>query len=207
MIIIGIAGGTGSGKTTVVKKLMSIIPEGHVAVLGQDSYYKDNAELSFEQRQKINYDHPRSIDFDLLIEHIKQLQKGEAIDEPIYSYVTHTRTEDYKVVHPKDVIIVEGILVFTNEELRDLCDIKIFVHADADERLIRRMRRDISERGRDIDEVLNRYETMLKPMHNQFIEPSMKYADIIVPVGGDNIVAIDVLASMIKDKLRADKVR
>lgn len=207
MIIIGIAGGTGSGKTTVVKKLMSIIPKGHVAILGQDSYYRDNAELSFEQRQKINYDHPRSIDFELLIEHIKQLKAGEAIEEPIYSYVTHTRTEDYKVIHPKDVIIVEGILVFTNEELRDLCDIKIFVHADADERLIRRMRRDITERGRDIDEVLNRYETMLKPMHNQFIEPSMKYADIIVPVGGDNIVAIDVLASMIKDKLRADKVK
>lgn len=207
MIIIGIAGGTGSGKTTVVKKIMSVIPKGHVAVLGQDSYYRDNAELSFEQRQKINYDHPRSIDFDLLIQHLKQLKSGEPIEEPIYSYVTHTRTEDYKVIHPKDVVIVEGILVFTNEELRDLCDIKIFVHADADERLIRRMRRDITERGRDIDEVLNRYETMLKPMHNQFIEPSMKYADIIVPVGGDNIVAIDVLASMIKDKLRADKVK
>jgi len=119
--------------------------------------------------------------------------------------LTHKRTEDYKVVHPKDVIIIEGILVFTNEILRDLCDIKIFVHADADERLIRRMKRDISERGRDIDEVLNRYETMLKPMHNQFIEPTMKYADIIVPVGGDNVVAIDVLASMIKDKLRKDR--
>ena len=207
MIIIGIAGGTGSGKTTVVKKLMSVIPKGHVAILGQDSYYKDNAELSFDQRQKINYDHPRSIDFELLISDLKKLKDGVAIEEPIYSYVTHTRTEDYKVIHPKDVVIVEGILVFTNEELRDLCDIKIFVHADADERLIRRMRRDIKERGRDIDEVLNRYETMLKPMHNQFIEPSMKYADIIVPVGGDNIVAIDVLASMIKDKLRADKVK
>ena len=132
------------------------------------------------------------------------MKAGKQIHEPVYSYITHSRTEDYKVVHPKDVIIVEGILVFTNEELRDLCDIKIFVHADADERLIRRMRRDISERGRDINEVLARYETMLKPMHNQFIEPTMKYADIIVPVGGDNHVAIDVLASMIKDKLRVD---
>jgi uridine kinase len=184
---------------------MSTIPKGHVAVLGQDSYYKDNSALGFEDRQKINYDHPRSIDFEYLIQHIKDLKEGREIKEPIYSYVTHLRTEDYKVIHPKDVIIVEGILVFTNEELRNLCDIKIFVHADADERLIRRMRRDITERGRDINEVLSRYETMLKPMHNQFIEPTMKYADIIVPLGGHNVVAIDVLASMIKEKLRADK--
>lgn len=205
MIVIGIAGGTGSGKTTVVNKIMSFIPEDHVAVLGQDSYYKDNKELSFEERQKINYDHPRAIDFDLLIQHLKDLKEGKTIHQPVYSYITHTRTGDYVVVHPKDVIIVEGILVFTNEELRNLCDIKIFVHADADERLIRRIKRDISERGRTIEEVLNRYETMLKPMHNQFIEPSMKYADIIVPLGGDNHVAIDVLASMIKDKLRKSR--
>lgn len=202
MIIIGIAGGTGSGKTTVVNKILNVIPKGHVAVLGQDSYYKDNSNISFEERKKVNYDHPRSIDFELLVAHINQLKNGEKINEPIYSYINHTREKDYKVIHPKDVIIVEGILVFTNEDLRNLCDIKIFVHADADERLIRRIRRDITERGRDIDEVLNRYETMLKPMHNQFIEPTMKYADIIVPVGGDNHVAIDVLASMIKDKLK-----
>jgi uridine kinase len=205
MIIIGIAGGTGSGKTTVVNKIMHIIPDDQVAVLGQDSYYKDNKTLSFEERQKINYDHPRSIDFDLLIQHIKDLKAGKSIHQPVYSYITHTRTEDFVVVHPKNVIIVEGILVFTNEELRNLCDIKIFVHADADERLIRRIKRDIHERGRTVEEVLNRYETMLKPMHNQFIEPSMQYADIIVPLGGDNHVAIDVLASMIKDKLRKDK--
>lgn len=202
MIIIGIAGGTGSGKTTVVNKILSVVPKSRVAVLGQDSYYKDNEDLSFEERKKINYDHPRSIDFDLLVNHIKKLKKNEKIKEPIYSYVNHSRDKDYKVVHPKDIIIVEGILVFTNEELRNLCDIKIFVHADADERLIRRMKRDIKERGRDIDEVLNRYETMLKPMHNQFIEPTMKYADIIVPIGGDNHVAIDIIASMIKDKLK-----
>lgn len=206
MIIIGIAGGTGSGKTTVVNKIITIIPEDHVAVLGQDSYYNDNHLLSYEERQKINYDHPRSIDFDLLIEHIKLLKLGKSINQPIYSYITHTRTDDYTVVNPKDVIIVEGILVFTNEELRKLCDIKIFVHADADERLIRRIKRDITERGRSVDEVLTRYETMLKPMHNQFIEPCMKYADIIVPLGGDNHVAIDVLASMIKDKLRKKQV-
>jgi uridine kinase len=206
MIIIGIAGGTGSGKTTVVNKIISIIPDDHVAVLGQDSYYRDNQHLSFDERQKINYDHPRSIDFDLLIQHLKELKEGKTINQPIYSYITHTRTEDFTVIHPKDVIIVEGILVFTNEELRNLCEIKIFVHADADERLIRRIKRDINERGRTVEEVLNRYETMLKPMHNQFIEPCMKYADIIVPLGGENHVAIDVLASMIKDKLRRKKV-
>ena len=201
MIIIGIAGGTGSGKTTVVNKIIDALPTDHIAVLAQDAYYKDNSALTFEERQRINYDHPRSIDFDLLIEHLNDLKAGKTINEPVYSYITHSRTEDYKVVHPKDVLIVEGILVFTNEVVRDLCDIKIFVHADADERLIRRIKRDISERGRDIDEVLNRYEAMLKPMHNQFIEPTMKYADIIVPQGGNNVVAIDVLSSMITDKL------
>lgn len=200
MIIIGIAGGTGSGKTTVVKKIMDVIPANQVAVLAQDAYYKDNSDLSFEERQKINYDHPFSIDFDLLIAHLNQLKEGKSIQEPVYSYATHSRTKEHKVIKPLQVLIVEGILVFTNQEVRNCCDIKIFVHADADERLIRRIKRDITERGRDIEEVLNRYETMLKPMHNQFIEPTMKYADIIVPQGGDNHVAIDVLASMIKDK-------
>ncbi|MGB1247691.1 MAG: uridine kinase [Chitinophagales bacterium] len=202
MIVIGIAGGTGSGKTTVVNKIINIIPEGKVAVLAQDAYYADNQHLTFDERTKINYDHPRAIDFELLIQHLKDLKSGKKIEQPIYSYVTHAREKDYTVVHPKEVIIVEGILVFTNEELRKLCDIKIFVHADADERLIRRVKRDIEERGRSVDEVLTRYETMLKPMHSRFIEPTMKYADIIVPQGGENVVAIDVLASMIKDKLR-----
>lgn len=205
MIVIGIAGGTGSGKTTVVNKILRTLPKGKVAVLGQDSYYKDNSSIPLEERTKINYDHPRSIDFDLLIQHLKDLKAGKNINQPIYSYISHTRTDDFIVLHPKDVVIVEGILVFTNEELRNLCDIKVFVNADADERLLRRLKRDIQERGRDVDEVLNRYETTLKPMHEQFIEPTMKYADIIVPLGGDNHVAIDVLASMIKDKLRKDK--
>ena len=201
MMIIGIAGGTGSGKTTVVNKIVASIEESSVAVLAQDAYYKDNTQLSFEARQKINYDHPNSIDFELLLKQLKKLQEGKEIKQPIYSYISHSREEDYKVIHPKDVLIVEGILVFTNKELRELCDIKIFVHTDADERLVRRIRRDITERGRDINEVLNRYENTLKPMHEQFIEPTMKYADIIIPVGGENQVAIDVISSMIKQKV------
>ena len=201
MIIIGIAGGTGSGKTTVVNKIANSLPEENVTILPQDAYYNDNAHLTFEDRQKINYDHPNSIDFDLLLNHIQKLKAGINIEQPIYSYTTHSRSEDYKIVHPKEILIVEGILVFTNEELRNMCDIKIFVHTDADDRLIRRIKRDITERGRDIEEVLNRYEKTLKPMHNQFIEPTMKYADMIVPVGGENKVAIDVLTSMIKEKI------
>lgn len=201
MIIIGIAGGTGSGKTTVVTKIANSLPQKHITILPQDAYYKDNAHLTFDERKKINYDHPNSIDFDLMLQHINKLKNGESIEQPLYSYTTHSRSEDYKVVHPKEILIVEGILVFTNEELRELCDIKIFVHTDADERLMRRIKRDITERGRDINEVLTRYEKTLKPMHNQFIEPTMKYADMIVPVGGENKVAIDVLASMIKEKI------
>lgn len=201
MLIIGIAGGTGSGKTTVVNKIVSALNSNSVAVLAQDAYYKDNQHLSFEERQKINYDHPNAIDFELMLAHLHDLKQNKEIHQPIYSYITHAREDDYKVIHPKDVLIVEGILVFTSKELRDFCDIKIFVHTDSDERLIRRIRRDISERGRDIEEVLSRYTSTLKPMHQQFIEPTMKYADIIIPVGGENQVAINVIASMIKENL------
>jgi len=201
MVIIGIAGGTGSGKTTVVTKIAKSLPQENITILPQDAYYRNNSELSFDERTKINYDHPNSIDFDLLLSHIHHLKKGKSIEQPIYSYITHSRSDDYKVVHAEEILIVEGILVFTNELLRNLCDIKIFVHTDADDRLIRRIRRDITERGRDVAEVLNRYEKTLKPMHNQFIEPTMKYADMIVPVGGENKVAIDVLVSMIKEKI------
>jgi len=200
MLTLGIAGGTGSGKTTVVENIANIVPKESVAILAQDSYYKDNSHLSFKEREKINYDHPNSIDFDLLLKHLNELKKGNKINQPIYSYVTHSRTKEHTIVQPKSIIIVEGILVFTNKELRDSCDIKLFVHADADVRLMRRVKRDITERGRDIDEVLLRYETTLKPMHEQFIEPTMKYADLIIPVGGKNKVAIDILSSMIKEK-------
>ncbi|SMC83851.1 uridine kinase [Moheibacter sediminis] len=202
MLIIGIAGGTGSGKTTVVTNILRSLNAEDVLVISQDNYYKDHNELSFEEREKINFDHPRSIDFDLLTEHVKQLKEGEMIEQPVYSFITHSRKDETIITHPKNVIIVEGILVLTNPELRDLFDVKIFVHADSDERLIRRIRRDIQERGRDLDEVLTRYQKTLKPMHEQFIEPSKSHADIIVPnMKKKNEVAIKLLSTLIKDKL------
>ena len=201
MLIIGIAGGTGSGKTTVVNKIVQHLPEGEVCVIPQDSYYKSTDNLSFEERTKINFDHPRAIDFDLLIQHLKALKKGKTINQPVYSFATHNRTKDVIKTHPRKVVIVEGILIFNNEELRNLFDIKIFVHADTDERLIRRVRRDILERGRDIEEVLNRYQTTLKPMHQQFIEPTKNFADIIIPNDRHNTVAIDIVRSVINERL------
>lgn len=201
MLIIGIAGGTGSGKTTVVNQILNQFPEKEVGILSQDSYYNETHHLSFEERASINFDHPRAIDFELLVSHLKGLKAGETINQPIYSFVTHNRTEDYISTHPRKVLIVEGILIFTNPELRDLFDVKIFVHADSDERLIRRLKRDISERGRDMDEVLNRYQTTLKPMHQQFIEPTKAFADIIIPNDRHNRVAIDVVRALINQKL------
>jgi uridine kinase len=203
MLIIGIAGGTGSGKTTVVRNILHKLNTENVLVLSQDNYYKDHQELSFEEREKINFDHPRSIDFELLTRHVQDLKNGETIEQPMYSFITHSRTTETIITHPKEVIIVEGILIFTNPELRDLFDLKIFVHADSDERLIRRIRRDIQERGRDLEEVLSRYRTTLKPMHEQFIEPSKIHADIIVPnMKKKNEAAISVLSTLIKDKLK-----
>jgi uridine kinase len=201
MLIIGIAGGTGCGKTTVVNKILNELPEGEVGVISQDSYYKDNTHLSYDERIKINFDHPRSIDFTLLENHLKELKKGNAVHQPVYSFVKHNRTGDTVLTHPRKVMIVEGILILTNPELREMFDIKIFVHADTDERLIRRLKRDISERGRDIDEVLMRYQTTLKPMHEQFIEPMKEYADIIIPNNKHNTVAIDIVRSIITQKL------
>lgn len=201
MLIIGIAGGTGSGKTTVVDKILKQLPLDEVCVISQDSYYKATDNLSYEERTKINFDHPRAIDFDLLIKHLKALKKGRTIQQPMYSFVTHNRTKDSVKTHPRKVVIVEGILIFNSEELRDLFDIKIFVHAETDERLIRRVRRDISDRGRDIDEVLERYQNTLKPMHQQFIEPTKNHADIIIPNDRYNNVAIDILRSVINERL------
>ncbi|RCT55094.1 uridine kinase [Winogradskyella sp. KYW1333] len=201
MLIIGIAGGTGCGKTTVVDTILKELPEGEVGIISQDSYYKDTSHLSYDERVKINFDHPRSIDFDLLVDHLKQLKAGKTIEQPIYSFVKHNRTGDTVNTHPRKVIIVEGILILTNKELRDLFDIKIYVHADSDERLIRRLKRDISERGRDIEEVLSRYQNTLKPMHEQFIEPMKKYADIIIPNNRYNTVAVDIVKTIINDKL------
>ncbi|SNR77292.1 uridine kinase [Lutibacter flavus] len=201
MLIIGIAGGTGSGKTTVVNQILNELPADEVCVISQDSYYNETHNLSYQERTKINFDHPKAIDFNLLVQHINNLKKGEIIEQPIYSFVTHDRTKDTIVTHPRKVVIVEGILIFNSKELRDLFDIKIFVHADTDERLIRRVRRDIEERGRDINEVLTRYQNTLKPMHQQFIEPTKNYADIIIPNDRYNTVAVDIVRTVISNKL------
>lgn len=201
MLIIGIAGGTGSGKTTVVHQIMNELPQTEVGVISQDSYYKENNNLSFEERALINFDHPRAIDFDLMVQHLKDLKAGKTIEQPVYSFITHNRTDDSIVTHPRKVMIVEGILILTSPELRDLFDVKVFVHADSDERLIRRLKRDIAERGRDMEEVLNRYQTTLKPMHQQFIEPTKVFADIIIPNDKYNTVAIDVVRAVINQRI------
>jgi len=201
MLIIGIAGGTGCGKTTVVNQILNELPEGEVGVISQDSYYLDTTHLIYEDRVKINFDHPRSIDFELLVSHLGELKNNNPINQPIYSFVKHNRTGDTVLTHPRKVMIVEGILILTNPELRDLFDIKIFVHADSDERLIRRLKRDIAERGRNIEEVLSRYQNTLKPMHDQFIEPMKEFADIIIPNNKYNTVAIDIVRTIINEKL------
>ncbi len=201
MLIIGIAGGTGSGKTTVVNQIIHQLPKNEVCVISQDSYYNATDNLTYKERTKINFDHPNSIDFPLLVKQLKQLKKGKIINQPVYSFITHNRTKDTVKTPPRKVIIVEGILIFNSEELRNLFDIKIFVHADADERLIRRARRDVSERGRDINEVLSRYQDTLKPMHTQFIEPTKNFADIIIPNNRHNTVAIDIIRTVISERL------
>lgn len=201
MLVIGIAGGTGSGKTTVVNQIINELPKNEVCVISQDSYYKSTDSLSHEERIKINFDHPRAIDFELLETHISNLKNGQIIQQPVYSFVTHNRTKDNIETHPRKVVIIEGILIFNSKKLLDLFDIKIFVHADADERLIRRVRRDIKERGRAIDEVLDRYKNTLKPMHQQFIEPTKSFADIIIPNDRYNTVAIDIVRTVISERL------
>lgn len=201
MLIIGIGGGTGSGKTTVVNEIIKQLPENEVGIISQDSYYNDTSHLNYEQRTKINFDHPRSIDFDLLCEHLRQLKSGKPIDQPVYSFVKHNRTGDTIHTLPRKVIIVEGILILTNTELRKMFDINIFVHADSDERLIRRIKRDITQRGRDINEVLARYQNTLKPMHEQFIEPTKEFADIIIPNNRYNTVAVDIVRTIISERL------
>lgn len=204
-MVIGIAGGTGSGKTTVVKKIMEMFPREDVAILSQDSYYKDNSALPEEKRQEINFDHPDAIEFSLLEKHIRDLKNKKSIEEPIYSYLTCTRSKETIHIAPKDVIIVEGILIFTDKHIRNACDIKIFVDAPADERLTRVIKRDMIERGRTAEAVLERYEKTVKPMHEAYIEPSKKFADIIIPQGGHNQVAIKVLTDIIKNRLAEEK--
>ncbi|MER3317582.1 MAG: uridine kinase [Allomuricauda sp.] len=201
MLILGIAGGTGCGKTTVVNQIVEQLPTDEVGVISQDSYYNDLSHMSKEERALVNFDHPNSIDFDLLIYHIELLKQGKTIDTPIYSFVEETRMDETIPTPPRKVMIVEGILVLSNPKLRDMFDIKIYVHADSDERLIRRLQRDTRERGHDLDKVLTRYQTAVKPMHLQFIEPSKEFADIIIPNNRYNTVAVDVVRTIINNKL------
>lgn len=202
MLIIGIAGGTGSGKTTVVNKIIDSFPAGEVAVLPQDSYYKDSSHVPVEERSKINFDEPDAIEWSLLVDHLRRLKNGETIEMPTYSYLTCTRQEKTVRVEPRDVVIVEGILVLTDPVLRDMLDVKCFVDADADDRLIRVISRDCVERGRTPKMVLDRYEAVLKPMHLRYIEPTKRFADLIIPQGGTNTVAIGLLTDYIDSRLR-----
>lgn len=201
--ILGIAGGTASGKTTVAKKLKELAtPYGKVSMLRLDDYYKDMAYLSLEERKQINFDHPDSYDFDLILKHIDDLLNGKSIEKPIYDFVLSVRTKDTETVEPSDVIIIEGIMIFTDERLRNLFDMKIYVDTPDDIRFIRRLKRDIRDRGRTLESVVNQYLTTVRPMHHSFVEPSKKYADIIVPEGGKNEVAIDLLITKIKSLLK-----
>ncbi|PQD96422.1 uridine kinase [Pradoshia eiseniae] len=197
-IVIGVAGGSGSGKTSVTKSIYEKFKGHSIMILEQDYYYKDQSHLPFEERLKTNYDHPLAFDNDLLLEHIHKLLNYESIDKPVYDYAMHTRSEEVIHVEPKDVIILEGILVLEDERLRDIMDIKLFVDTDADLRIIRRMMRDIKERGRSIDSVIEQYTSVVRPMHNQFIEPTKRYADVIIPEGGHNFVAIDLMVTKIQ---------
>ncbi|WP_313234733.1 uridine kinase [Sporosarcina ureae] len=197
-VVIGITGGSGSGKTSVTKKIHEVFQGHSVVVIEQDDYYKDQSHLVFEERLKTNYDHPLAFDTDLLIQHIRQLINRQSIEKPTYDYTLHTRSAEKVTVDSQDVIILEGILVLEDERLRDLMDIKLFVDTDSDIRIIRRILRDIHDRGRTVDSVVEQYVTVVRPMHNQFIEPTKKYADIIIPEGGENAVAIDLMVTKIK---------
>lgn len=198
MLIIGIAGGTGSGKTTVVRKIIESLPAGEVVLLPQDSYYKDSSHVPVEERQNINFDHPDAFDWVLLSEQVAALRRGESIEQPTYSYLTCTRQPETIHIEPREVVIIEGILALCDPTLREMMDLKVFVDTDSDERLIRVIQRDMLERGRTAEAVMERYIRVLKPMHQQFIEPSKRYADLIVPEGGSNQVAIDILTMYIR---------
>ncbi|MGN0283043.1 MAG: uridine kinase [Prevotella sp.] len=198
MKIIGVAGGTGSGKTTVVKKIAEALPPHYVTVVPLDSYYNDTTGMTPEERRAINFDHPDAFDWTLLNKHIKMLKNGEAVEQPTYSYILSNRLPETIHVEPKPVILIEGIMTLVNKKLRDMMDIKIFVDTDSDERLIRNIQRDVVERGRTVEMVIDRYLKVLKPMHEQFIEPSKKYADIIIPLGGDNKTGISIIKTYIE---------
>lgn len=201
-IIIGITGGTGSGKSTISNAIIDALPKESIAVVEQDSYYKEQDELSFEERVKTNYDHPLAFDMELLCNHLKALKEGMAIEKPIYNFEIHNRMKTTTRIQPKDIIILEGIMLFEEQSLRELIDIKIYVDTDADIRILRRIQRDIEERGRTLESVINQYLSTVRPAHEQFIEPYKKYADIIVPEGGQNHVAIDMVVTKIQSVLR-----
>ncbi len=201
MLIIGIAGGTGCGKTTVVNQIMDQFPKEEVGLISQDSYYNDLSNLTIEERKKTNFDHPSAIDFELLVKHLELLKSGQSIEQPVYSFLECNRTKETVTTQPRKVVLVEGILILTNPKIREMFDIKIYVHADSDERLIRRLKRDTAERGWSLDETLDCYQNTLKPMHDQFIEPTKEYADIIIPNNKYNTVAIDIVRTIINEKL------
>ncbi len=201
-ILIGISGGTGSGKSTVTKEVFKAIDDKNVLVIEQDSYYKDQSDISFEDRIKTNYDHPDAFDNELLIQHLSQLIEGKAIEKPIYDFENHNRKKETIRVEPKDIIILEGILIFFEKDIRDLLNIKIFVDTDSDVRVIRRILRDIKDRGRTLDSVILQYMDTVRPAHQQFVEPTKRYADIIIPEGGYNKVAIDLIVAQINDIIK-----
>jgi uridine kinase len=203
-IIIGVTGGSGSGKTSVSRAILDHFPNHSIMMLEHDSYYKDQSSLSFDERLETNYDHPLAFDTDLLIDHLEQLLAYQAIDIPVYDYVAHTRSDQVVHQEPKEVIILEGIMILEDERLRDLMDIKIYVDTDDDIRIIRRIKRDMEERGRTLDSVIHQYLSVVKPMYHQFIEPTKRYADVIVPEGGKNHVAIDLITTKVKTILKAE---
>ena len=205
VIVIGIAGGTGSGKSTMIQKIKEEFHD-NITILSHDFYYKRHDQLTYEERTKLNYDHPDAIETDLMIEHVRQLRQWKTVERPVYDFTIHNRVDETVEVHPAKVVVVEGILIFENQELRDLCDIKVFIDTDADVRILRRILRDVSERGRTLDSVITQYLTTVKPMHEQFVEPSKKHADIIVPEGGYNIVALEMLNERIHSLLKQSEI-
>jgi len=200
-LIIGIAGGSGSGKSTVARKVAGELPSLSVAFIDMDAYYRNFTHITLDERRRVNWDHPDAFDFDLLTRHLSELAERRAIDKPVYDFVTHLRSEETVRVEPTDVIVIDGILLFVDERVRDLCDVKVFVDAEADIRLIRRLRRDMRTRGRPLNEIIEQYLSTVQPMHLQFVEPSKRYADIIVPRGGHNEIAIEMIVAKISRRL------
>ncbi len=205
-LIIGIAGGSGSGKSTVARNVAESLGNRSVAFLDMDAYYRNFTEITLEERRRVNWDHPEAFDYDLLTTHLEQLTARQSISKPVYDFVTHLRSGETVTIEPADVIVIDGILLFVDERVRELCDVKVFVDADADVRLIRRIRRDMESRGRPLDEIIEQYLSTVQPMHLQFVEPSKRYADVIVPRGGHNAIAIEMIVAKIQQRLRRGDV-